>query len=85
MNRMTETDLVVAKHGISYYIISSENANDTRIYGIMAVMTDDEDDFETAENLFFTRAEATEYCKWFADNEVYPISLCEVLGNIYHI
>lgn len=85
MNKVTEADLVVSKHGISYYIISKENARNNRIYGIMAVMDDDKDDFKAIENLFFTRAEASEYCKWFAENEVYPISLDEVLGNIYHI
>lgn len=85
MNKITDADLVVSKQGISYFIIHNESATCSRSYGILAKMSDDEADFEMAENLFFTRAEAEAYCKYFADNEVYPVSLCEVLGNIYHI
>ncbi len=73
----------VSANGINYYIVKSEDTHNGRIYGIGAVLCDDNTDSAEAENLFFTEAEAAEYCKWLAENEVYPISLCEVIANIY--
>lgn len=85
MNESLEKTLVLTAHQINYFTVCSKNSTRNRIYGILAEAADDKDDFGVAENLFFTQAEATEYCKWLAENEVYPITLCEVLGNIYHL
>ena len=85
MNESLEKTLVLTAHQINYFIVRSNKSTNNRFYGIMAEAINDETDFGIAENLFFTQAEATEYCKWLADNEVYPITLCDVLGNIYHL
>ncbi len=71
-------------NGINYYIFKSDSCHCGRPYGIEATLCGDDDtDCAAVENLFFTEAEAKECCKWLAENEVYPISLCEVLANIY--
>ena len=85
MYKTTEKDLVISMHGINYYVIYNKNSESNRYYGILAESSDDSTDFQTAENLFFTHTEAEEYCRWFAENEVYPITLCEVLANIFHM
>ncbi len=85
MNESFDKKLVLSAHGINYYTVCSNISENNRAYGIFAEVTDDKSDFGVVENLFFTQAEATEYCKWLAENEVYPITLCEILGNIYHL
>ena len=69
--------------GTSFQVIYSRDINIPRCYGIKAASTEDPEDFTTVENLFFTQAEANEYCRWLSENDVYPISLCDVLANIY--
>ena len=85
MNESLEKTLVLTADQINYFTIRSTKSTNNRFYGIMAESLEDKTDFGIVENLFFTQAEATEYCKWLADNEVYPITLCDVLGNIYHL
>ena len=69
--------------GTNFQVVYSQSKNIPRWYGIKATSTTDPEDFATAENLFFTETEACEYCRWLAENDVYPISLCDVLANIY--
>ncbi len=85
MNESLEKTLVLTAHQINYFTVRSKKSTNNRFYGIMAESLDDESDFGIIENLFFTQSEAIEYCKWLAENEVYPITLCDVLGNIYHL
>ena len=74
-------ELKHSNNGINYYVIKSEHPS--RHYGICAEMQDDKSDIAYANNLFFTETEADRVCKWLADNEVYPVTLCEVLANLY--
>ena len=69
--------------GISYSVILAKDENADRPFGIYAVMDGDEDDFSIAENLFFTEAEAIECCKWLACNNVYPVTLKDVMANFF--
>ena len=69
--------------GISYSVICSKDDAAERPYGILAVMDNDENDFGVAENLFFTEGEAIECCKWLAQNNVYPITLKDVMANFF--
>ncbi len=68
-------------NGIDYYV--TQNNVSERAYGIAAIMHNDKSDRASAENLFFTEAEANSVCKWLAENEVYPVTLQEVLENCY--
>ncbi len=83
MNKAIKPKLVSSNKGINYYIIKNDTSESNRIYGIYAEMENDKSDCMSAENLFFTEAEAEEYCKMLAANEVYPITLCDVLSNIF--
>ncbi len=85
MNNTAEKDFVISMHGINYYVFCTKDSDADRRYGIFAESSEDSADFQSASNLFFTREEAEEYCKWFAENEVYPITLRDVLANIYHM
>ncbi|MBR5155637.1 MAG: hypothetical protein IKW62_04045 [Clostridia bacterium] len=83
MHKDNNFQAITSANGINYYIVKSDDSNTNRPYGIKATLCDDDTDCSTVENLFFTEAEAEKYCKWLAENEVYPISLYEVLANIY--
>lgn len=72
--------LAASSDGINFYILCQEEES-ARRYGIMAEMEDDSADSMSAENLFFTKEEAKMCCLWLAENNVYPITLCEVLEN----
>ena len=85
MNNTSEKELVISMHGINYYVFCSNDNTKERQYGIYAESCEDSTDFQAAGNLFFTPEEAKAYSKWFAENEVYPITLCDVLANIYHM
>lgn len=78
-----DATLSTSANGINYYVTHSSDESSFRPFGILAAMAEDNTDSMIAEGLFFTEAEALAYCKWLAENEVYPISLCEVLANIY--
>ena len=75
---------ISGKNGVAYYVIQNENGLD-RSYGIMAETIDDKTDFATVKNLFFTAGEALSYCKFLADNDVFPYTLSDVLENIFII
>ncbi len=83
MNKSNNLQTIAVANGINYYIVKSDNGNCERKYGIGAILCADDTDCAEVKNLFFTETEAIEYCKWLAENEVYPISLGEVLANIY--
>jgi hypothetical protein len=85
MCKLNECQTVTSENGINYCVICDKNLTTGRRFGIMATLSGDETDSNAVDNLFFTKAEAEEYCHWLAENEVYPVSLCEVLENIYHI
>ena len=71
---------VEAKHGILFYV--TERSLSPR-YGIYAVMESDTEDKNSAEGIFFTKEEAVQCCEWLAENEVYPITLTEVLADLH--
>ena len=77
----TNKELKHSAFGINYYV--TKDSTDERPYGIMAELASDCSEQATAENLYFTEAEATACCKWLAENEVYPVTLREVLDNVY--
>ncbi len=76
--------LAASRSGINYYILYSSIDSD-RPFGIMATMELDTSDTNLAENLFFTKEEALQCCLWLAENQVFPVTLCEVLENLYSI
>ncbi|MBO4940858.1 MAG: hypothetical protein J6D15_01430 [Clostridia bacterium] len=76
--------LSASGNGISFYVITG-NADSLRPFGIMAEMDNDKSDAEAVENIFFTSEEAAACCKWLAENEVFPVTLCDVLGNFYPV
>lgn len=85
MCNLNNRQIVTSKNDINYFVICDNNLTAGRRFGITATLSGSETDSNTVDNLFFTKAEAEEYCRWLAENEVYPVSLCEVLENIYHI
>jgi len=82
MFRNSQLNLVASSEDVHYCIITGDPQSQ-RPYGILATVKDTPDDSEPAENLFFTEAEATACCKWLAENNVFPITLCEVLSDLY--
>jgi hypothetical protein len=85
MYKTEDSKATVSKYGICYNVIQSKASEDGRSYGICAFLENDKSDCSKVENLFFTYQEAEQYCKWFAENEVYPVSLYDILANIYNI
>ncbi len=79
----TNQELKHSANGISYYV--NKNSDSVRPYGITAVLESDSMDKMSTGELFFTAEEAVACCKWLAENEVYPITLCEVLENLYSL
>ena len=79
----TNKELKHSAFGINYYVI--KNGITERPYGIMAELASDCSDHAVVEGLYFTEAEAAACCKWLAENEVYPVTLCEVLDNVYSV
>ncbi len=76
--------LSASGNGISFYVITG-SADSLRPFGIMAEMDNDKSDAEIVENIFFTSEEAAACCKWLSENEVFPVTLCDVLGNFYPV
>ena len=69
--------------GTNFQVVYNKNSNSFKHYGISATMREDPQDCSIIENLFFTDAEAEAYCRWLAENDVYPVTLCDVLANVY--
>ena len=84
MNQCKNRELVTSVAGIEYFVFQDKFEN-PRPFGILAVLQTDNEESCAAENLFFTREEAKRCCMWLADNQVYPITLCEVLDNFYRL
>lgn len=84
MNQCENRELVTSVVGIDYFVIKGKSEN-PRPFGILTTSQSDTEDICQAENLFFTREEAYQCCMWLADNQVYPITLCEVLDNFYRL
>lgn len=82
MNQCENCELITSANGIDYFVINKQSAN-PRTFGILAVMQNDDKDTGCTENIFFTKEEAQKCCMWLADNQVYPITLSEVLENFY--
>ena len=76
--------LAASKGGINYYILFN-STEPKHPFGIMAVMEQDKSDVDFVENMFFTKEEALQCCLWLADNQVFPITLSEVLENRYSL
>lgn len=77
-------DVVTSSSGIKYCIFT-ETTETERPFGIYAVMEDDRNDNGSVERIFFTEEEAAACCNWLAENEVFPISLSEVISDLYHL
>lgn len=74
---------IISANGIDYYTNCNQSLSPgTRRFGITAASSSDSSDTGTAENLFFTKEEAEAYCRFFAENQVFPYTLREVLANI---
>ncbi len=84
MNQCENRELITSVEGIDYFVIY-KNSETPRPFGIFAISQNDAEDYGTAENIFFTREEARMCCIWLAKNEVYPITICEVLDNFYRV
>ncbi len=84
MNQCKNRELVTSVEGIDYFVIREESEN-PRPFGIFAASTNDPEDIGVSQHLFFTREEACKCCLWLADNQVYPITLCDVLDNFYRV
>ena len=82
MNKCENRELITSSEEIDYFVICKKSEN-PRSFGILAVMHNDAEDIGCTENLFFTREEAQKCCMWLAENQVYPITLSEVLENFY--
>ena len=83
MQESKNLGLAASFDDINFYVLCS-NENVDRPYGIMASTETDKEDLGVAENLFFTKEEAVKCCLWLAENQVFPITLCEVMENFYH-
>ena len=82
MCKNKELDVITSANGVKY-CVTTEPLNPERPYGIYTFMEDDQTDDGSAENIFFTKEEATACCNWLADNEVFPVTLSEVLSDLY--
>ncbi len=84
MYKVDRENPVISQNGISYYVAKREYCDGERCFGIFATFGKDCSEHELKEDLFFTLSEAEACCKWLAKNEVYPITISEVLENVYH-
>ena len=87
VTRMCENhydDIITSSHGIRYCVITGDPGSERR-FGICATMENDQSDTDSVKNLFFSKEEASECCRWLAENNVFPVTLCEVLGDLYHL
>lgn len=84
MNKGENRELVTSVEEIDYFVTQGSSEN-SRPFGVIAASQKDPEDICMAENLFFTREEACKCCMWLADNQVDPITLCEVLDNFYRL
>ena len=73
--------LIASTKAVDYYTVSESGCAASR-YGVMLVSKTDSDKAST-EGIFFTRDEAAKCCEFLAENEVYPVSLGDILHNIY--
>ena len=77
-------DAIASSNGVQYCVITGDE-NSCRPYGVFSVLENDRTDAASVENFFFTKNEAIECCKWLAENEVYPITLKEVISDLYFL
>ena len=83
MNISSEQKATICTNGTKFSVIRTEPSSIGRCFGIAAVSESDPMDSAQENNLFFTAEEAEAYCKLFAEHEVCPITLSEVLENIF--
>lgn len=79
---MLNVNPAASSQNVNFYVTVDESSDEPR-FGIKASVKDDEDDTEITERRFFTEGEAERCCKWLAENDVYPITLNEVLHDLY--
>ena len=84
MCKKKNLEFAVSAQGTNYYVVCGKDQTD-RSFGILATYDSDNSDETTAENLFFTKEEAYSCCRWLAENNVEPLTLCEVLDNFYRL
>ncbi len=75
--------VAASENGVNFYVLSSNQAE--RCFGIAACLENDNDDSCSLENLFFTEEEATKCCQWLAENDVFPITLTDVINDLYFL
>ena len=83
MSISSEQNATVCANGTRFSIIHTEPSDIGRCFGIAAVSETDPNESARVNNLFFTSEEAEAYCKLFAEHGVCPITLSEVLENIF--
>lgn len=77
-------DAVASSNGVKYCVTAGA-PDAERPFGVYAVLEDDLSDAGCAENIFFTKEEAIACCKWLAENNVFPVTLSEVISDLYHM
>lgn len=82
MNKLKHTTVSTSSNNILYYVTQDESCNAPN-YGIYAVSKKDSLDQVSINNRFFTENEAIQCCMWLADNDVYPVTICEVLEDLF--
>lgn len=67
------------------YRIDINRSGSKKPFGITATLKTDSSDTASVTNVFFSQEEATACCKWLAENNVYPVTLNEVISDLYHL
>ena len=84
MNKLKNTALPILSDKVFYYVTQDENCSPPN-FGIYAVSKNDSLNQASISNRFFTENEATMCCKWLAENDVYPITIAEVLEDLFSL
>lgn len=79
---MLKENLIASGQDVNYYVTVDEDSEELR-FGVSASVIGDKTDVEAANRLFFTEKEAEACCRWLAKNDVYPVTLNEVLHDLY--
>ena len=84
MNKLNNKTLPISSDDILYHVTQDENCSPPN-FGIYAVSKNDSLDQASINNRFFTENEAVMCCKWLAENNVYPVTIAEVLEDLFSL
>ena len=84
MNKIKQSTEPISSNSILYYITQDECCSSPN-YGIYAVSKKDSLEQISIRNRFFTEEEAIKCCMWLAENDVYPITIPEVLEDLFSV